>query len=277
MKILSLFDGMGSGAVAARRANLKVSKYMASEIDADAIKVACHNNSVIKQLGDVSKLQVKSAPDLLLGGSPCQGFSYAGKRLNFKDKRSALFFEFVRLFKELKPPYFLLENVPMKKEFQDIISDYMGVEPIRINSSLVSAQNRSRLYWTNIKFELPQDKNITIADILEDTKLPNPGTVNRNLYKGDLVMCLRVKKDPRKSYCLTTCPAAVQTDMAPGLYPNPTREKYEWRPYTLKELCRLQTVPDNYFDGITTKTKATKMLGNGWTIDVIASILKGIN
>jgi site-specific DNA-cytosine methylase len=116
-----------------------------------------------------SVLDVKGADlpkiDLLIGGSPCQGFSFAGKQLNFDDPRSKLFFEFVRLKEELNPKYFLLENVKMKKESQDVISEYLGVEPVEINSALVSAQNRKRLYWTNIPFDMPEDKGILLKDV----------------------------------------------------------------------------------------------------------------
>jgi DNA-cytosine methyltransferase len=152
MKVLSLFDGMSCGRIALDQLGIPVEKYYASEIDKYAIQVSQANYPDIIQVGDICDLDPKDYKDvdLMLAGSPCQGFSFAGKQLAFDDPRSALFFEFIRLLKAIKPKYFLLENVRMKKEFLDVISEYMGVEPIMINSALVSAQNRVRYYWTNI-------------------------------------------------------------------------------------------------------------------------------
>jgi len=148
MNVLSLFDGMSCGSIALSRAGIKINNYYASEVDTTAIKVANFNNPEIIQIGDVTKINSSFLEkiDLLIGGSPCQGFSFAGNQLNFNDPRSKLFFEYVRLLKETKPKYFLLENVKMKKEFQDVISSALGVLPVEINSSLKSAQNRPRLY-----------------------------------------------------------------------------------------------------------------------------------
>lgn len=183
MNVLSLFDGMSCGQIALDQLGIPVDKYFAAEIDKHAIKVAKANYPDMVHLGDVREVRTKHNAlhamnengvgelydiDLLIGGSPCQGFSFAGQQLNFDDPRSMLFFEYVRLLKALNPRYFLLENVKMKKESQDIISEYLGVEPIEINSNLVSAQNRKRLYWTNIPVDgLPEDKGIVLADILE--------------------------------------------------------------------------------------------------------------
>lgn len=153
MKVLSLFDGISCGRVALERAGIPVETYYASEIDKYAIQIAQKNYPDTIQIGDVTKVDFSEyigKVDLIIGGSPCQGFSFAGKQLNFNDPRSKLFFEFLRAVRTIKPKYFLLENVKMKKEFQDIISERLGVQPIEINSALVSAQNRIRLYWTNI-------------------------------------------------------------------------------------------------------------------------------
>jgi DNA (cytosine-5)-methyltransferase 3A len=153
MNVLSLFDGMSCGQIALNQLGFKVNNYFASEIEPASMKVAKHNFPNTIHIGDVTKVKGSELPkiDLLIGGSPCQGFSFAGKQLNFNDPRSALFFEFVRLFKETNPKYFLLENVRMKTEYQDVITEHLNwIEPIAINSSLVSAQNRNRLYWTNI-------------------------------------------------------------------------------------------------------------------------------
>lgn len=180
--VLSLFDGMSCGQLALQKLGIKVKQYYAAEIDKHAIRVTQHNFPNTIQLGDVTKVYAKDLPriDLLIGGSPCHGFSFAGKQLAFDDPRSKLFFEFVRLKNECNPTYFMLENVKMKKEFEIIISKYMGVAPIEINSALLSAQNRVRLYWTNIANEpyglfgdmqcmipQPKDKGILLRDILE--------------------------------------------------------------------------------------------------------------
>ena len=186
MKVLSCFDGMSCGQIALNRANIKIDKYFASEIDKYAIKVTMANYPNTIQLGDITKIKAINLPkiDLLIGGSPCQGFSLAGKQLNFNDERSKLFFEFVRLWEEIKKrnpeAKFMLENVNMKKSYMAIISKYMGVFPVRINSNLVSAQNRDRWFWTNIKttkwglfgdltsdIPQPKDKKILLKDILQ--------------------------------------------------------------------------------------------------------------
>jgi len=171
LNVLSLFDGMSCGQIALQRLGIKVENYFASEIDKYAIQVAKHNFPNTKHIGSVIDVKGGDLPkiDLLIGGSPCQGFSFAGKQLNFDDPRSKLFFEFVRLLKETKPKYFLLENVKMKKEYQDVITEHLGVEPIEINSNLLSAQNRKRIYWTNIPgVSLPNDKGILLKDIVHE-------------------------------------------------------------------------------------------------------------
>jgi DNA (cytosine-5)-methyltransferase 3A len=146
MNVLSLFDGMSCGQLALERAGFQVDHYFASEIDKYAIQTTMKNYPNTRQLGDVTQVKPKrqGGIDLLMGGSPCQGFSFAGKQLNFDDPRSKLFFEYDRLLEETNPKYFLLENVPMKKESEVIITSYLGVQPVEINSALVSAQNRRR-------------------------------------------------------------------------------------------------------------------------------------
>nr|DAS06606.1 MAG TPA: Cytosine specific methyltransferase [Caudoviricetes sp.] len=177
MNILSLFDGISCGMVALERANIKVDKYYSSEVDKYAIAVSEKNHKEIVRLGDVTKWKDWdidwSSIDLLIGGSPCQGFSFAGKQLNFEDERSKLFFEYVEILKHIKEQnpkvLFLLENVRMKKEYRDVITRFLKVEPILINSSLVSAQDRKRLYWTNIKgVEQPLDRGILLKDIVHE-------------------------------------------------------------------------------------------------------------
>jgi DNA (cytosine-5)-methyltransferase 3A len=207
LNVLSLFDGMSCGQIALNRAGIPYDKYYASEIDKHAIKVTQHNYPDTIQLGSVIDIKGQDLPkiDLLIGGSPCQGFSFAGKQLNFDDPRSKLFFEFVRLLKECKPKYFLLENVKMKKEYQDIISSYLGVEPIMINSNLVSAQNRVRYYWTNIPVAgLPKDKGILLKDITEDG-LQSLGLAQRGRYdeNGNVVQKYELN-GTEKSNAMTT-------------------------------------------------------------------------
>jgi DNA-cytosine methyltransferase len=296
MNVLSLFDGMSCGQIALNRANIQYKNYFASEIDKNAIKVTQHHYPNTVQLGDVTKIEfIASKIDLLIGGSPCQGFSFAGKQLNFDDSRSKLFFEFVRLIDECKPTYFLLENVVMKKEYEDVITKYLEVEPIKINSSLVSAQNRVRLYWTNIpNVKEPEDRNISLSDILEDDSIINPGAIRgRRLNKATIIgrrlnpdgkrkdydkdipitQCLEVRAtNTNKSNCLTTVDKDnVLTTMPIGRHPNAFKDKLPFRYYTLKEYERLQTIPENYTSVVST-SQAKKMIGNAWTVDVISHI-----
>ena len=186
MNVLSLFDGMSCGRIALDRLGIEVDTYYASEIDKYAIAVAKENYPDTIHVGDITQLDPKDFQDidLVLAGSPCQGFSFAGKQLAFDDPRSALFFEFIRLLKAIKPKYFLLENVRMKQQYIDVITqqvsecypDHEGndlfdskIEPILINSALLSAQSRQRLYWTNIPHvKQPEDLGIVLKDILED-------------------------------------------------------------------------------------------------------------
>jgi len=189
INVLSLFDGMSCGQIALDKLGVEVDKYYASEIDKYAMTIAKKNYPNILHIGDVTQVDGTKLDkiDLMIGGSPCQGFSFAGKQLNFKDPRSALYFEFVRLLKETKPKYFLLENVRMKKEFQAIITKDLGVEPIMINSSLLSAQNRVRLYWTNIpNVTQPNDLGIVLKDIIEDgvTDRTKSHCLDANYFKG---------------------------------------------------------------------------------------------
>jgi DNA-cytosine methyltransferase len=356
MNVLSLFDGMSCGQLALNRAGIKYDKYFASEVDKYAIAVTQHNFPDTIQLGGVLQVQAKDLPkiDLLIGGSPCQGFSFAGKQLNFDDPRSKLFFEFVRLLKECRPKYFMLENVKMKKEYQDVISKYLNVEPIEINSALVSAQNRKRLYWTNIpNITQPEDKGILLKDILEQQVesdynlsetmnkrissnkrsrgiLPNQdksGALLSNQYKtstdslyvivDDLYKSRkeRVYKEKSctlrhncgqlkvKSKCIQIGEADIKgMDVIKRVYspegkaptlstmqgghrePKISEDNITWRKLTPIECERLQTVPDNYtlvphpvYKGKPmSNSQRYKMLGNGWTVDVVAHIFKNI-
>lgn len=189
INVLSCFDGISAGQLALQRANIKVDNYFSSEIDKYAIKITQKNFSNTIQLGDISDWKSWNLPkiDLIIGGSPCQGFSVAGAGLNFDDPRSRLFFIFVEILKHYKPEYFLLENVKMIRDWQNIISQQMEVEPIMINSALVSAQNRKRLYWTNIKnIEQPKDKQIYLKDIIENGEVDRDKAycIDANYFKG---------------------------------------------------------------------------------------------
>ena len=299
MNVLSLFDGMSCGRNALERANIKIDKYYASEIDKYAIKVAKENYPDTIQVGDVRNVKATDFPDgidILLGGSPCQGFSFSGKRLNFDDPRSKLFFEYVRLLKDLKPKWFLLENVRMKQECQDVISEHLGVKPIALNSRLVSAQNRYRLYWTNIPFtdEL-EDRKIMLKDILEDgfiTDRDKSHCLDANYFKGGnlkqyfkkrrrqlvfsnkVVMLQKPRgnnkgsiKEREKSPCLSSSSWEQNNFVEDG----PSK----WRKLTPKECERLQTVPEDYTSSVS-NTQRYKMLGNGWTVDVIVHLLKNL-
>lgn len=345
MNVLSLFDGMSCGRIALDRLGIKVDNYYASEIDKYAMKVSEANYPDIIQIGDVTKMNYADLPqiDLIMGGSPCQGFSFAGKQLAFDDPRSALFFCFWRAVKHLKPKYFLLENVRMKKEYLDVISEYMGVEPIMINSALVSAQNRVRYYWTNIPgIKQPEERGMVLRDILETKEVEglsdkaidymnrssskwSGGKTRKNIYikhESEKGMCLTanmhkgvpygviavdkqkkqltIKEATKKGYttiedgdCFdmtfpnsktrrgrnmkdkSNCLTAANYDYMRYEHSDEDKEVY-WRKLTPVECERLQTVPDNYTNHVS-NSQRYKMLGNGWTIEVITHILKNMD
>lgn len=358
MNVLSLFDGISCGRVALERAGIPVANYFASEVDKYAIQIAKKNCPDTIHIGDVTKVFAKDLLkiDLLIGGSPCQGFSFAGKQLNFDDPRSKLFFEFVRLLKETKPKYFLLENVRMKKEFQDVISKELGVEPVEINSALVSAQNRRRLYWSNFPITQPVDKGILLKDIIYETvvKYNRKDGVREELNKG-LAICssdwrginrnqnqnaifnklekykvpldqtfqlldkelnkgkvgfFRIDSQANRVYSIHGKAVALCGEAGGGAakmgqylfgcitpdrvnkrqngqrflegnkFYTLTAQDRHWiltegyiRKLTPIECERLQTLPDNYTEGVS-DSQRYKMLGNGWTVDVIAHIFK---
>lgn len=279
MNVLSLFDGMSCGQIALNRAGIAYDKYYASEIDKHAIAVTQHNYPNTKQLGDVTKIKAEGAPkiDLLIGGSPCQGFSFAGKQLNFDDPRSKLFFEYVRLKNELNPKWFLLENVVMKKEYADKISEMLGVQPVRINSSLVSGQSRDRLYWTNIpNIQQPENVGKHINSYLQpgwystrsksyciDANYGKGSNLRRYLFCGSRQLVFKEGFE---------IPEGVTKQNANEFGAS---NKGLWRLLTPEECERLQTVPEGYTN-IAPKLWRYHMLGNGWTVDVIAHILKGL-
>lgn len=284
MNILSLFDGISCGKVALQRANIPVESYYASEIDKYAVAVSKYNHHDIIQLGNIRNWQEWQLPhiDMIIGGSPCQGFSNAGKGLNFADERSKLFFVFVDIIKALKPKYFLLENVRMKQEWQDVISEYMEVKPILIDSALVSAQSRKRLYWANIPDIIqPVDKCILLQNIVEED-------VDKSLYKSDnWIKWLNNKPSEIQKGFVSINPRkanTLQARMYASWRGNYIQDSFGIRQLTPIECERLQTLPDNYtqcglFDDTIkqiSNSKRYKMLGNGWTVDVIAHILSFI-
>lgn len=267
--------------IALERAGIHVYTYYASEVDKYAIKVSQHNYPNIIQLGDVTKVDSNIFKgqniDLLLGGSPCTGFSTSGKMLNFEDPQSKLFFEYVRLLKELSPKYFLLENVVMKQEWQDIISEAVGVQPILINSKLVSAQDRKRLYWTNTpNVSAPEDKGIVFQHLCGRMvgRRINPLTGKRDDYNKDLKIAQYIEtRTDGKTNCLTT----VQKDNIVLQQPvqRELANNVEFRYLTAEEYEELQTVPVGY-TSVVSDNQRKKMLGNGWTVDVISHIISFI-
>lgn len=328
MNILSVFDGMSCGRIALDRAGIKVDKYYASEIDKYSIRIAQKNYPDTIQLGDINEWRSWKLPkiDLFIGGSPCQGFSFAGKGLNFDDPRSRLFFVYVDILKRLRRRnpelLFLLENVKMKKAHQDVITEYLGVDPILIDSALVSAQSRKRLYWTNIpNVGQPEDRGILLRDILEndvpdefilssealkymdrnvrdgrnhwdfahysDTANDKSAAVVANFYKGVPYNVLKDNRTLKQVGSLYAKNADAGRVYSPdGLARTLKGESggmggkmglYDVdgviRRLTPVECERLQTAPDKYTEGVS-NTQRYKMLGNGWTVDVIAHILK---
>jgi DNA (cytosine-5)-methyltransferase 3A len=329
MNVLSLFDGMSCGQQALERAGIKVENYFASEIDKYAIQVTMTNYPNTKQLGSVVDLNGFNLPkiDLLIGGSPCQSFSFAGKRKGMATKdeqeiltlehylqlkaegfefegQSYLFWEFMRLLNETKPKYFLLENVKMSKKWKDILSKAIGVEPILINSNLLSAQNRQRLYWTNIKnIEQPKDKGILLKDIIEQ-EVDNKYFLSEksiawlnNRIEEKHKFIPRIPNSIEKSNCLKVGGKGVDDEIVGGdiRYDKGFRWRENGKSITLRanssqalakinqsirrltplECERLQTVKDNYTNFVS-DSQRYKMLGNGWTVDVIAHIFKYI-
>ena len=369
--VLSLFDGMSCWRLALERAWIPVRSYYASEIDRYSMQVSENNRPDVIQVGDVREIRVKSdikatgiarrpdgdtnvyvgdnGLDLLIGGSPCQWFSNAGKGLNFSDPRSKLFFEFVRILNEAKPRYFLLENVKMKKERQNIISEHLfGIQPVEIDSALVSAQRRKRLYrvwkrnedwsYSQVVIRQPEDKGILMKDVLQD-KVKEKYMLSEQLVNGFLNKSsvfrdrFKITSPNEKGACLTTnnqgsyiTQSYILCNINPswngqngnvysseGKSPTLTTNKGEWPKilqlpreanrwgifdqktptlssnsrsynnllhdgYCLRRLTpieceRLQTLPDDYTAGVS-NSQRYKMLGNGWTVDVIAHIFR---
>lgn len=284
MKVLSLFDGISCGMVALERAGIPVERYVAYEIDKNAIKISQKNYPQIEHCGDVTTADFTKYKDfdLLIGGSPCQSLSIVqSKTRKHLDGKSKLFFEFVRAKEEMQPKYFLFENVAsMNDDSKAAISDFLGCKPILVNSADFSAQERPRLYWTNIKFDLNYpSRNLVLNDILEDfvdeKYFYNYPLLNLDLSKQVCAtldfknhdMHKRVFNPKFKVHTLTTCGGG-----------NTQKKVYidgRARKLTPLEYERLQTLPDNYTAGVADCHRYTAC-GNGWTVDVIAHIFKSL-
>jgi site-specific DNA-cytosine methylase len=297
MNVLSLFDGLSGGMVALERAGIEVDKYYASEIDKYAIEVSKNNYPDIVQLGSVVDLTEEQLLelgdiDLLIGGSPCQGFSMAGKmkgsatkcgkevtslqdyldlkRMGFEfDGQSYLFWEYIRIRDIVKPKWFMLENVKVTKKWKPMFDEAMGVDGVLINSNLFSAQNRPRYYWTNIEFDKSiKDKGVRLKDILEDLPFRELKPFVYG-YFGDNQRIKGMKTIVSdKGNCVTT--SKTHTNQ---YYLN--EDKTKMRNLSPVEYERLQTLPDNYTNHVA-DGKRYHMIGNGWTIDVIAHIFNGL-
>ena len=292
MNVLSLFDGVSCGRIALEKVGIKVNNYIAYEVDKNAIEISKTNYPDIKHMGSVvgADFSEFEGYDLVIGGFPCQDLSigqHKGER-SLNGERSGLFWELVRAIEEVKPKYFLVENnFGMPKAAKDIITETLKVEPIMIDSQLISGQRRKRLYWTNIKnVEVPEDKNIKFQDIVESgfvhTLKSYCLTANyTGAYPADLFKSVRSQVfEPNINGKFTVKDGVVHI---PGYKRVPGKEhvkvslipdgRYDIRPLNVKECCRLQTMPENYFDGFK-ENASKKAMGNGWTIDVIAHIFK---
>jgi DNA-cytosine methyltransferase len=292
MNVLSLFDGISCARVALDYAKIDVNKYYSCEIDKYAMNISKKNYPSIISLGsviDFKKEMIKEEIDLLIGGSPCQDLSIAKKdRQGLKGDRSSLFFEYVRIMKEMNPKYFILENVAsMKAEDRDTITGILGVEPVMFNASLISAQNRKRYFWTNIKFDLPIDRRILLKDILEDDTEIDERFMGKNgkalcllsnyykrtLTENEIKRCLAGRnvnyvKSNKIGYI-----GKSNSQAKTGLY---KVDDDFIRKLTPIECERLQSLPDNYTEGVS-NTQRYKCLGNAFNCEVIAHILKSIN
>lgn len=279
INVLSLFDGISCGHIALDKAGIPINKYYASEIDKYAIKVTNKNYPDTINLGDVTTVSGElftEKIDLLIGGSPCQGFSQAGKMKNFDDPRSKLFWEYVRILQEVKPKYFILENVVMKQEWQDIISEALGVKPIMIDSSLTSAATRKRLYWTNIPgVGQPEDLGITFGDIRERD------VQEGSIYYTDKGIDWIRRHEKRTGKTLRIIGDSDKMQMLEAsMYKKYSSQRFfgiedthGLRYITVTECERCMNVPDGYTD-CCSNTQRYKQLGNGWEVNTITHIFR---
>lgn len=274
MKVLSLFDGISCGQYVLKSLDKKVEAYYASEIDTNAIQCTMHHFPKTMQLGDVTKINTAKLPkiDLLIGGSPCQGFSFSGKGLAFDDPRSKLFFEYVRIYRELRvrnPKLkFMLENVRMKKKHSDVITKYLETDFIYIDSAHFSAQSRKRVYWTNIpQSPFPEKSRLALHDILGPPYFTGDTQSNNKGRKGHWNQHRGVTSIYAKTRCiLTQGPVAINVPLSPTAS----------RKATSIELERLAGLPDNYTEPCGGATKRLHAIGNGWECNTIKHIFKNL-
>ena len=303
--VLSLFDGISCGAQALKDSNVKFNNYYSSEVDKSAIKIALHNHPEIIPVGDVRNLIGKDfkGVDLIIGGSPCQNFSFCGTRKGMTTKegievtslkqylqlkkegfefegQSYLFWEFVRLVKEIKPKYFLLENVRMDKKWEDLISEILGVKPVKINSSRVVPQNRFRNYWTNIPTTVPEDRSVQLSDFIRQAVtgvgfrgVKDPKKPIKTGKVGYTVR-MQIRKDNIANAIITSLGNA-QSGSGTGHY---LTVDNMIRTFKSADCEILQGLPEGYTDvpGVS-ENKKIHALGNGWTVPVIAHIFNGIS
>lgn len=309
MNVLSLFDGISCGMLALQKAGIKVDTYFACEIEQSAIDISKHNFPNIVRLGNINDWEQWDLPkiDLVIGGSPCQGFSRNGKGLNFSDPRSTLFFKYVDILQHVRKQNpnvkFLLENVAMKKEWLHTIDQFLDVPHKEINSRLLSAQNRQRMYWSDIDFDIPTDANINLLDILENVDTsdfvlhddilfdPTISEAERSLV-SNVNGEIRIKQATKAGYAIAKNGDGINLSFPTsktrrGRVINKKSPTLDCqcnvcvyvdgviRHFTRTELERLQTLPDGYTAAATIQN-AKKAIGNGWNIQTIAHILKGI-
>lgn len=294
MNILSLFDGISCARIALDNLNIKIDNYFASEVDVNAIKVSKFNYPDIIHIGDIRNISSKDLPpiDLLIGGSPCQDLSNAQKGLGLKGKKSSLFYEYIRLLKEIKPKYFLLENV--RNKWGHVMSKYVGTDFIELNSALMSAQSRPRYYWTNLNYKKVPKKlsDELIKDIIEE-KVDDKYYLNKkdlNTFLNNITINNKTTKDGiNKVFVL---PKEIHNDndrqrrvysinsKSPTILARPDTTKIfinnKIRKLTPLECERLQCIPDNY-TSICSNTQRYKMIGNAFTVSIIQNFLTGLS
>ena len=288
MKVLSLFDGISCGMVAFERAGIDIEKYFASEIEPNALKISKKNYPEIIQLGDITQitnemLDAVMPIDIVIGGSPCQDLSVykfdRGEVTGLNGEKSGLFYHYVRILQYVKPKFFILENVPMEEQWKNKISELLGVQPIMINSNLLCAADRKRLYWTNIQgITQPHDKGIILKDIiLSADEVPykywykKPFTYNGDDCKVQCTLELNSHRHTKEVYNLKG-KCSTLTCVSGGYQEKKVYQDGRCRKLTPLEYERLQTLPDNYTEGVADSKRYTA-IGNGWTVDVIAHIL----
>lgn len=309
MNVLSLFDGISCGKVALEDAGIKVDAYFACEIEPSAIEISQSNHPEIIRLGDINEWEQWNLPkiDLVIGGSPCQGFSRNGSGLNFSDPRSVLFFKYVEVLQHIQKQNpnvkFLLENVAMKKEWMQTIDDFLNVPHKEINSRLISAQNRPRIYWSNSDFDIPEDQGENLLDILEEVDAsnfilhegilfdPTISEAERSLV-SNVNGEIRIKQATKQGYAVAKNGDGINLAFPTSKtrrgrvidQKSPTLDcqcnvcvlvNGVIRHFTRTELERLQTLPDGY-TRVASDRAAKQAIGNGWNIKTISHILKHI-